>query len=281
MQPLRRGARAHPHAGAHARPRTRPTTTCARSRPRSRRPRAAGRTTSRSRSSRRWARSAPTGAVRAYGTAFPVGLSRRRDAARRRARHRGHGALDADATFAVSLYRPVEGDERHAAAARLPRSARSVPLSASLPVLENMGLEVLDEVSLRDRARAGAERRVHARLRHAQRAAPIPDVEAIKAITEEALLARRARARSRTTASTASRRGAALAADDVMVLRAYAKYLKQAGFTFSQAYIEQTLAAHAASPRSWWRSSTRASTRRATPTARRCSSSSRPRSRRR
>jgi glutamate dehydrogenase len=30
------------------------------------------------------------------------------------------------------------------------------------------------------------------------------------------------------------------------VLRAYAKYLKQVGFTFSQAYIEQTLAAHPA-----------------------------------
>ena len=29
-----------------------------------------------------------------------------------------------------------------------------------------------------------------------------------------------------------------------MVLRAYAKYMRQAGFTFSQAYIEQTLAAY-------------------------------------
>ena len=37
---------------------------------------------------------------------------------------------------------------------------------------------------------------------------------------------------------------AALAPDDVVVLRAYAKYAKQTGFTFSQAYIEQTLAAH-------------------------------------
>jgi len=30
----------------------------------------------------------------------------------------------------------------------------------------------------------------------------------------------------------------------VVVLRAYAKYLKQSGFTFSQAYLEQTLAGH-------------------------------------
>ncbi|TAD89131.1 MAG: NAD-glutamate dehydrogenase [Alphaproteobacteria bacterium] len=33
---------------------------------------------------------------------------------------------------------------------------------------------------------------------------------------------------------------------DIVVLRAYAKYLKQAGFTFSQSYIEATLARHAA-----------------------------------
>jgi glutamate dehydrogenase len=37
--------------------------------------------------------------------------------------------------------------------------------------------------------------------------------------------------------------GARIAAEDVVILRAYAKYLKQAGFTYSQAYIEQTLAA--------------------------------------
>jgi hypothetical protein len=39
---------------------------------------------------------------------------------------------------------------------------------------------------------------------------------------------------------------AALPADDVLLLRAYAKYLKQAAFPFSQPYIEQTLAAHPA-----------------------------------
>ena len=33
---------------------------------------------------------------------------------------------------------------------------------------------------------------------------------------------------------------------EVAVLRAYAKYLRQTGFTFSQAYMEQTLAAHPA-----------------------------------
>ena len=37
---------------------------------------------------------------------------------------------------------------------------------------------------------------------------------------------------------------AGLAADEIVVLRAYAKYLKQIGFALSQATIEATLAAH-------------------------------------
>src|SRR6185369_2084341 len=38
---------------------------------------------------------------------------------------------------------------------------------------------------------------------------------------------------------------ARLAWREVAMLRAYAKYLRQTGFTFSQSYIEQTLAKHA------------------------------------
>ncbi|HEX5130062.1 MAG TPA: NAD-glutamate dehydrogenase domain-containing protein, partial [Usitatibacter sp.] len=74
-------------------------------------------------------------------------------------------------------------------------------------------------------------------------ARPIPDVEAIKAITEEAL-AKVARQEIDNDGFNRLTPLAALAADDVVVLRAYAKYAKQTGFTFSQAYIEQTLAAH-------------------------------------
>jgi glutamate dehydrogenase len=37
---------------------------------------------------------------------------------------------------------------------------------------------------------------------------------------------------------------AQLAAEDVLVLRTYAKYLKQTGFTYSQSYLEQTLSTH-------------------------------------
>jgi glutamate dehydrogenase len=70
-------------------------------------------------------------------------------------------------------------------------------------------------------------------------------VAAVKAITEDALV-RIARREVENDGFNRLTPGAALAADDVAILRAYAKYLKQAAFTFSQAYLEQTLAAHPA-----------------------------------
>ncbi len=77
-------------------------------------------------------------------------------------------ALDATAPFAVSLYRPEGGDD-HALRLRVYRLAAPVPLSGSLPVLENMGLEVLDEVSY-EVTRAGRRAGVPARLRPQERA---------------------------------------------------------------------------------------------------------------
>ncbi len=140
----------------------------------------------------------------------------------------------------MNLYRPVEGDER-TLRLRVFRLGASVPLSASLPVLENMGLEVLDETSY-EISREGSETVfLHDFGMRSSRA--IPDVEAVKAITEDALI-KVARREIENDGFNRLTPLAALAADDVIVIRAYAKYLRQAGFTFSQAYLEQTLAAH-------------------------------------
>jgi glutamate dehydrogenase len=183
-----------------------------------------------------------TALVRKYGSAFDVAY---RDDMSPRAAVRDINfmeTLTADKAFAVNLYRPVEGDER-SLRVRVFRLGAPVPLSGSLPVLENMGLDVLDEVSYVIRRADGDP--VHLHDFGMRSARPIPDVEAVKAITEEALL-RVARREIDNDGFNRLTPGAALAADDVVVLRAYAKYLKQAGFTFSQAYIEQTLAAHPA-----------------------------------
>jgi glutamate dehydrogenase len=185
------------------------------------------------------------GALRRYAGAFPVDY-RDRVSPRRAVRDLAFfERLSAAEPFAVSLYRPVEGDE-HSLRLRVFRLGAPVPLSTSLPVLENLGLEVLDEVSHEIRAEGAAGAAGAAVFVHdfgMRSARPIPVVEGIKRITEEALL-RVARREIENDGFNRLTPGAALAADDVLILRAYAKYLKQAGFTFSQAYIEQTLAAH-------------------------------------
>ena len=151
-------------------------------------------------------------------------------------------ALDESKPFAVSLYRPPEADER-SLRLRVFRIGGPVPLSGSLPVLENMGLEVLDEVSYEIEREGGEAVYLHDFGMRSAR--PIGDVAAVKAVTEDAL-ARVARREIENDGFNRLTPIAALSPDDVTVLRAYAKYLKQAGFTYSQAYIEQTLATHPA-----------------------------------
>ena len=178
--------------------------------------------------------------LRAYGNAFPVAY---RDQVSARAAVRDVAVIEklgAQQPYAVNLYRPVEGDER-TLRLRVFRLGSSMPLSASLPVLENMGLEVLDEVSYEIAPEAGEAVFLHDFGLRSARA--IADVEAVKPLTEDALL-RIARREIENDGFNRLTPLVALSADDVIVLRAYAKYLKQAGFTFSQAYLEHTLAAH-------------------------------------
>ncbi len=181
-----------------------------------------------------------TAALREYDGAFPVTY---RDTVSPRAAVRDlafFAALGEARPFAVSLYRPVESDER-TLRLRVYRLGEPVPLSGSLPVLENLGLEVLDEVS-HEIERAGAPP-IFVHDFGMRSARPIPDVEAVRAITEEAL----ERVALREIDNDGFNRltpGAALPPDDVLVLRAYAKYLRQTGFNLSQAYVEQALATH-------------------------------------
>jgi glutamate dehydrogenase len=179
-------------------------------------------------------------ALRAFGTAFPVAY---REDVSPRAAVRDIAFMEqlgAATAFAVSLYRPVEADA-HTLRLRVFRLGSPVPLSGSLPVLENMGLEVLDEVSYEIEHEGGTVYLHDFGLRSLR---PIHNVETVKAITEDAI-ARVVRGEIENDGFNRLTPAAALSADDVVILRAYAKYLKQAGFTFSQAYIEQTLAAHA------------------------------------
>ena len=184
---------------------------------------------------------------RTYGTAFPIGYRDDVPAAVAVRDIEFMETLHPSHPFAVSLYRPTGGDA-HALRLRVYRLGLPVPLSASLPVLENMGLEALDEVSheVCPAANAGpARERVYVHDFGLRSSRPIPEVAAVKALTEEALV-RIARREIENDGLNRLTPQAAIAPDDVVVLRAYVKYLRQVGFTFSQSYIEQTLAAHAA-----------------------------------
>ncbi len=180
--------------------------------------------------------------LRRYAPAFPAAY---RDTVPARTAVRDIAVIETLAAanpFAVSLYRPVEADSR-TLRLRVYRLGEKLALSASLPILENMGLEAMDEAGWEVGLEGAPPVFIHDfGLRSARE---IERVEAVKAITEEALL-EVARGAIENDAFNRLTPQAAIAPADVVVLRAYARYLRQTGFTFSQAYMAQTLAAHPA-----------------------------------
>ena len=149
--------------------------------------------------------------------------------------------LDTATPIVVSLYRPAAASGERLGF-RLYCLGAAVPLSASLPMLENMGVEVQDE-------RSYVLQRRHATAVHLHdfgllyRAGAV-DLAVVKDKFEQAF--------TRIWAGQVDSDGfnrltltARLDADQIVLLRCYAKYFRQAGFTFSQSYIEQTLARHA------------------------------------
>ena len=230
------------HFVVHTDPARCPTTTSPRSRRASPRRRAPGPTTCTTRWSSSSARSGGRRAARRYGDAFPAAY--RDDFTPRLAvadidrmeRLDPAGDLGAQplpparATAGQLRFKLVRAGQpdpalRRAAAAR--EHGRQGHRRAALrgaAARRGAGLDL----RLRAPARRGAE------LRRRGRARDLPG----------RVRAASGAARPRTTASTAwcSRRGST--AREVAVLRAIAKYLRQAGSTFSQAYMEDALAAH-------------------------------------
>ncbi len=145
-----------------------------------------------------------------------------------------------DRAIAMSLYKPLE------AAANLlrfklfhPRMA--VPLSDALPMLENMGLKVVDENP--SKVKLPDEDRVWIHDFGIEHSESDLDLDRVKGIFQEAF--------ARIFSGEVSNDGfnqlvlrAGLAWREILVLRAYCRYLRQVRATFSQEYIEQALAAH-------------------------------------
>ncbi|MBT2366917.1 NAD-glutamate dehydrogenase [Streptomyces sp. ISL-10] len=180
--------------------------------------------------------------LRRYGNAFPEGY---------KADHTPRSAVadlvrmeeltHSDKDFALSLYEPVgaaPGERRF----KIYRTGEQVSLSAVLPVLQRLGCEVVDErpyeLRCADRTHAwiydfglrmprsggnGDYLADDARERFQDAFAAVWTGEAENDGFNSLVL------------------GAGLNWREAMVLRAYAKYLRQAGSTFSQDYMEDTL----------------------------------------
>jgi len=149
----------------------------------------------------------------------------------------------AKGTLGLNLHRPLEaapGMLRF----KLFHRGGPVPLSDSLPMLERMGLRVLDERPYRIQPAEGAPVWLHDFGLSTGSDRDI-DLGKVDGKFEDAF----ARVFDGSIENDDFNRlvlAAGLAAEDIVVLRAYAKYLRQIGFPLSQAFIEQTLAAHGA-----------------------------------
>jgi glutamate dehydrogenase len=185
---------------------------------------------------------AGTGLYRRYGRAFPAGyrddwLARSAVADVRRVE-----ALDDDDALGLSLYRPLEAPAG-TLRCKLYRRGERVSLSDVLPMFESMGLEVLDERPYRAAPREGPAAWIYDLGLHDPTDAEI-DADEIRERFHDGF--------ARVWHGDVEQDGlngliirAALDAREVTLLRAVARYVRQAGIAFSDSYMERTLMAHA------------------------------------
>ncbi len=150
--------------------------------------------------------------------------------------------LDPEGDLGMSLYLPLESGAGHLAF-KLLRSGHPVLLSDVLPLLENMGARVTDERPYEVRPLDGAPVWIYDfGLDYGE------DVEfqadRVRQIFQDAF-ARAWRGAIENDGFNRLVLVAELTWEEVVLLRAIAKYLRQTGATFSQAYMRNTLAAHA------------------------------------
>jgi glutamate dehydrogenase len=176
-----------------------------------------------------------------YGTAFPVAYRERFAPQAAVADLERIEAVRLGAPIALTLHRPLEampGELRF----KIYRRAAPVPLSDILPMLEHMGLKGIAEVPYEIHPGDGAE---SISMQDFSLLAPLGEVDVggLKARFEDAF----ARVWDGAMESDGFNRLILLAGLDwrqVVVLRLYAKLLRQSGSTYSQAYMEDTLARH-------------------------------------
>jgi glutamate dehydrogenase len=146
--------------------------------------------------------------------------------------------------LALSLYRPLEAPPG-LLRFQIVHLGRPVTLSDSLPMLEHMGLRVLDEHPHRIQPQGMP----HVAMHDFGIQSALPDVDmevdGLHEVFEEAF-AKIFRGEVENDDFNKLVIAARIPAGEIVVLRAYAKYMRQIGFPLSQSFIESTLATHAA-----------------------------------
>ena len=181
--------------------------------------------------------------LRQFGGAFPAGY--REEFAARAAVpdiELMAGLSDAE-PLGMNLYRPLEappGNLRF----KLLRRGEPLTLSASLPMLEHLGMSVLDEHPHRITPQGSAPIWIHDFGLLSSLGDTEVEVDALHQVFENAF---GAVLRGEVENDDFNRLVAAarMPAEEIVVLRAYAKYMRQIGFALSQSFIEATLVAHA------------------------------------
>lgn len=179
---------------------------------------------------------------RQWGPAFP-GAYRERVPARAAVHDiRKIASLTPESPFALALYWPLGAGEGRLGL-KVYRLGAPVVLSDSLPMLEHMGVRVLAEDN--HRIERGGDAPPVWLHDFALEARPNEEIEqqALAQLFEDAF-ARVFRGEVENDSFNRLVLLAALSAEEIVVLRAYAKYCKQIGFAQSQATIAATLANH-------------------------------------
>ncbi len=171
---------------------------------------------------------------------FPIAYQARTDAGQAVADLERIETVSAGSSLEVSLHSVPDAQ---LPALRLYRAKEPVALSDVLPMLENLGLRVVAEEPFRIDSADGTAVWIHEFQLSSGMALLTSVAPAIRARFEAALV----EAWTGRVENDGFNRlvlAAGLSARQVTVLRLYAKFLRQAGTTFSQAYMEDALSGH-------------------------------------
>ena len=151
-------------------------------------------------------------------------------------------ALDSEEELGMNLYQPLEVPENFLRF-KLYRTGGKIPLSAVMPLLEEMGVRVVDEHPYKIEPSDSAEAWIH-NFGLAHEAQGDLQAEEVKKTFQEAF-AQMWRDNVENDGFNRLVLRAGLTWREITILRAYSKYLRQAGTTFSQDYMEDTLSDNA------------------------------------